>query len=83
MCDQCERYTKWDKFELDFEPKQYRDCDIDVKIDYCSVYESNVRAMYHLVFYPTHVGRFALSLVVGETWFWYVLSYLFLYHIID
>lgn len=83
MCDQCERYTKWDKFELDFEPKQYGDCGIDVKIDYCSVYGSNVRAMYHLVFYPTHVSRFALSLVVGETWFWYVLSYPFLYHIID
>ena len=44
MCDQCERYTKGDKFELDFELKQYGDCDIDVKIDYCRVYESNVRA---------------------------------------
>jgi len=53
MCDQCERYTKWDKFELDFEPKQYGDCDIDVKIDYCTVYESNVHAITLYSILPT------------------------------
>jgi len=52
ICDQCERYTKWYKFELDFEPKQYGDCDIDVKSDYGSGYESNVRARFITLYSP-------------------------------